>query len=152
MARTKDPLSACVDAVGVAFGVAIEFVAPGRRAGFHVDRIVMRARRITELLSTDTPDLKEVRSLSGLLGSDFAFGPVVLAIQGLWSAKARAAWQSDVRRASVEVGKAARELVHTIKGENVDLAAARAQAATALAAAEELRTRAYAFEDQHGKS
>ena len=95
MPSKSDPLSACFAAVARLAGGIVEFMAPGRQAGFHVDRLVMRARRVHELLSEPSPNTTAARDQAGLLMGDVAMGLASQSFRVIWSENAQC---SRVRR------------------------------------------------------
>lgn len=147
MSEESDPLSACTRMVADAVGAMIELVAPGRRAGFHVDRMVMLARRIGEHLVQTPPRVADARIEAGKLAAEFGSGAAVLCTQGLWSSKARVAI-ADVLPTGAELNKRVMDLTRLLQEPHVDVTAARTKAASVLGGTEDLRTRAYAFEDR----
>jgi hypothetical protein len=134
-----------------AVGAMIDVIAPGRRAGFHVDRMVMLARRIGEHLVQSPPRVADASIEAGKLAAEFGSGAAILSTQGLWSPKARAAI-ADVLPAGIELSKRVRDLTHLLQQPHVDVTAARAKAASVLGGTEDLRARAYAFEDRQRAS
>lgn len=143
----SDPVSVCFAGLARLAGGIVEFIAPGRQAGFHVDRIVMRARRINELLIEPSPETSAAAEHASLLASDIAAGFAVLCFSVIWSDDARASLTSDVGQiAARTVMKLNSDLMQLLGKSPVELSVVRAIAASLLNATENLRTRAYSFE------
>lgn len=146
MNRAKGPLVAGIAGIANLVGAAMEVVMPGRHAGYYVDRIVMRARRANELLNEVPPRTREAAVEACGIGADFGFGSALAQVKPLWSAQGQVVIRSDVLPAATELGKQAAELLQMLNQPDVDVVAAKAKSAAVLSAAEELRTRAYAFD------
>jgi hypothetical protein len=148
MSSAKDPLSVWAAQFARLVARMVELVSPGRQAGFHVDRIVMRARRIVDLLNETSPHIAAAGEQAGLIATDLATGMATLSVGVFWSEHARAVITSDLGQLVPRtVLRLNRELTHALTQSPVDLPAVCTKAAALLGAAEDLRTRAYAFED-----
>ena len=85
MSSPPDAFADCFAAVGRLAGLAVDIFTPGRQAGFHVDRMVVRARRVTELLSATPPNTAAAGEAAQLLTRDIALGMATVSFRVIWN-------------------------------------------------------------------
>jgi hypothetical protein len=130
----------------------LEFLAPGRRAGYHVDWIVMHAQRVVDLLNATPPNVETAANAARRICAELGVSNMLLAPR-MFFGGARVAGgliSSGVMDAMKSVGNIAGHLQCVLAQQPVDLPAVRVEAARLLDAAQNLQRRADAFENRTG--